>query len=311
MPEDLNPGPSKIEPYGTGYIVHNVSGIRTHIVSRLDGKGYDVTKCTSIMCSFFLRILTIFEVGPHSVHFGQLVYINDTSLRLASVVENGPTEETVSKRPHSTSIRLRFSVARPETALNELPFDAPPIPEDLVTPAFTAFFGGDLSAPPEPERRPLRMAHPSGARLTHDPSNPLGCLPYDRYFDNAVVIVTRGNCTFLEKLIYARDAGASGVLVASDVDSIINPSATTTEILIAGDLSDAAVLILKALDAKQVAEMMIAAAKRQSYVIVTLEHPTIQPQNRHSLTGTEDPVEEEPRVLYLNGHALLNTRLLI
>ena len=27
-----------------GYIVHNVTGIRVQIVSRLDGKGYDITK---------------------------------------------------------------------------------------------------------------------------------------------------------------------------------------------------------------------------------------------------------------------------
>lgn len=46
MAEDLKPGANKIEPHEDGYIIHNVSGIRAHIVSRLDGKGYDVTKRT-------------------------------------------------------------------------------------------------------------------------------------------------------------------------------------------------------------------------------------------------------------------------
>lgn len=31
-------------PVSDGYVLHNVTGIRTHIVSRMDGKGYDVTK---------------------------------------------------------------------------------------------------------------------------------------------------------------------------------------------------------------------------------------------------------------------------
>ena len=46
VPEDVNPGTRKLQPVSNGYILHNVSGIRTHIVSRLDGNGYDVTKRT-------------------------------------------------------------------------------------------------------------------------------------------------------------------------------------------------------------------------------------------------------------------------
>ena len=46
--EDVNPGTHKLQLVSDGYILHNVSGIRTHIVSRLDGKGYDVTKRTNI-----------------------------------------------------------------------------------------------------------------------------------------------------------------------------------------------------------------------------------------------------------------------
>ena len=42
--EDLHPTSEKIETTSDGYIIHNVTGIRTHIVSRLDGKGYDITQ---------------------------------------------------------------------------------------------------------------------------------------------------------------------------------------------------------------------------------------------------------------------------
>ena len=34
----------KMVTVSDGFLVHNVTGIRVHIVSRLDGKGYDITK---------------------------------------------------------------------------------------------------------------------------------------------------------------------------------------------------------------------------------------------------------------------------
>jgi hypothetical protein len=43
--EDVNPGPHKLVHVQDGYIVQNVSGIRVHIVTRLDGKGFDIVKC--------------------------------------------------------------------------------------------------------------------------------------------------------------------------------------------------------------------------------------------------------------------------
>lgn len=42
--EDFNPNSKKLIPVSDGYILQDVSGIRAHIVSRMDGKGYDVTK---------------------------------------------------------------------------------------------------------------------------------------------------------------------------------------------------------------------------------------------------------------------------
>lgn len=42
--EELNPGLEKIAPVEDGFILHNVTGIRAHIVSRLDGKGYAITR---------------------------------------------------------------------------------------------------------------------------------------------------------------------------------------------------------------------------------------------------------------------------
>ena len=45
VPEDASPSPQKLMPTPEGYLITNVTGIRAHIVSRIDGKGYDVTQC--------------------------------------------------------------------------------------------------------------------------------------------------------------------------------------------------------------------------------------------------------------------------
>ena len=42
--EDPNPGPLKLKTVADGFILQNVTGVRAHIVSRLDGRGYDITK---------------------------------------------------------------------------------------------------------------------------------------------------------------------------------------------------------------------------------------------------------------------------
>lgn len=43
--EDLHPSSKKVVAVPDGYILQNVTGIRARIVTRLDGKGYDITKC--------------------------------------------------------------------------------------------------------------------------------------------------------------------------------------------------------------------------------------------------------------------------
>ena len=43
--EDTRPSLEKIYPISDGFMVQSITGVRTRIVSRLDGKGYDVAKC--------------------------------------------------------------------------------------------------------------------------------------------------------------------------------------------------------------------------------------------------------------------------
>ena len=62
---------------------------------------------------------------------------------------------------------------------------------------------------------------------------------------DAIVLLHRGTCTFIEKLAYAKRAGARGVVVISDMDMAINPSAEAEELeqLSCSPVSGAAPLI--------------------------------------------------------------------
>lgn len=53
MAEDSHPSADKLVTVSDGYLLHNVSGIRARVVSRLDGKGYDVTKRMSLAMDRF------------------------------------------------------------------------------------------------------------------------------------------------------------------------------------------------------------------------------------------------------------------
>ena len=47
MQEDVSPSLKKLYEVDDGFVLQNITGIRAHIVSRLDGKGYDLVKCQS------------------------------------------------------------------------------------------------------------------------------------------------------------------------------------------------------------------------------------------------------------------------
>ncbi|OBZ71803.1 ER degradation-enhancing alpha-mannosidase-like protein 1 [Grifola frondosa] len=213
--EDLHPTTDKIISVADGYVLHNVTGIRAHIVSRLDGKGYDVTK-----------------LGPYAVKTGQLVYINDTALTLAPVASMSAPDGRRSRRSPEVELRLYLDYVDPLFHLQQ------PAAHDMITEtivvASTALFGGD-PAPSDPGEKILPFGRGEGTRVVRDHENPYGCVPYSKPFNMDAVVVRRGECTFLEKLVLAQIAGASGVVVLGDEDNHINPSADADELAAVGD----------------------------------------------------------------------------
>jgi mannosidase alpha-like ER degradation enhancer 1 len=114
--------------------------------------------------------------------------------------------------------------------------------------------------------------------------------------------------------VKARDASAAGVIVISNADMAINPTASQRELALAGDLTDVG-LVLVTNEVGQALENMFVSDHLQSGRIMLALECT---QDGGSVDDTgQTPLEKETeakdlnRNLYINGHPLLNTRLLI
>ncbi|KDQ64850.1 glycoside hydrolase family 47 protein [Jaapia argillacea MUCL 33604] len=287
VPEDVSPGPRKMVLVPGGYLVHNVTGIRAHVVRRLDGKGYDITK-----------------LGPHIVRSGQIVRFDDPSLLLLPVDKaNNPIQKP--------DVKLRFFMDSIDPMFRANP-GMHDVPSEVTLTAYTASFGGDLTERSGGGGSYIRFGHGGGVPLVRVPANRYGCDFYEESFAGDAIFALRGECTFLEKLIKAQAAGASGVVVESDEDVPINPSAGKEEIEAAGEtLNAGAVVVLKQSSARVVKGMMDAAdAHGFGQVIVAVE-----PEGHSASTDGQripgDDKGDAHRVLYLNGHPLLNTRMVV
>lgn len=227
-----------------------------------------------------------------------MVYINDTTLLLP---EDG------FKTPRIPDVRLRIFLDTVDPILPAHP-GMVELNAAFHVVAHTATFGADMTNVGSP--RSLKFGRPEGVRIRRDNTNLLGCRPFDQDFDGDTVLAWRGDCTFLEKLMYARDAGASGVIVVNTDDVAINPSATSEEVAAAGELNDVALVLLPHTTGKNIAAMLDASGLfGYGNVLFSVDPEGWSDQPR----AEEDKHDrqEGPHVLYINGHPLLNTRLLV
>ena len=202
-----------------------------------------------------------------------------------------------------------------------LEVDATPHTKEIVDVSvigYAAKFGADLSAyvPSDEAENATPMRNPDGLAVRRDMDNVHGCDPYDKAFNDSVLLVHRGHCTFLEKLIRARDASAAGIIIVSDEEMGINPTANADELLAAGDLSRAGVVLLTKTIGQALEEMVAVSEKFQSaQIMVSLLHtqnPGSQDESERIPVEQEEEQFKDPnRILYINGHALINTRLLV
>lgn len=293
-----------------GYLIHNITGIRAYIVSRLDGKGYDISRRKFVHSKLVYYVFTSSgSVGPHSVRAGQLVFVDDQ--RLVGAM-NPPA--AVPKRV--SVVNLRFFVNDVDPAVQTQP-DPTEGPREVTLSANTALFGGDpsLLAP-----KPMHFGHQAGVRLVQDHSNQYGCLPYEQSYPNEALVVDRGECTFLKKLLNAKEAGASGVIVINEGDARISPSIDEEERAEVGDAVDDVALVILTKTAGETLTKMIKRARDldMGQVMFTVDpesrqvgvsrKPTNPSQSSNDMDKLKDDIQ---KVLYLNGHALVNTRLVV
>ncbi|KAF8076303.1 alpha mannosidase-like protein [Lyophyllum atratum] len=283
VPEDLSPSLLKLGVLSDGFIIQNVTGIRTHIVRRLDGKGYDIRK-----------------LGHYTVRTGHLVYINDSSLfSHLDVAQDTIKRQDVLLRFYADDVdpMLQVQTGTQVNTSNDL--------QSLLV-GYTAHFGGDITVP-HSDTSALRFAHRDGIAVHRDFNNEQGCNPYKHSYPNSVLVVRRGDCTFLEKLINAQAASAAGVLVISDDNLVINPTANFDEVEAAGDLSDVALVLMPQKGGEVLMDMMDHAEQRLNGQV----RMVLEDDSEASSAGHIPPTKDPNRILYINGHPLLNTRLLV
>ncbi|KAI9502206.1 hypothetical protein GGI25_003344 [Coemansia spiralis] len=59
-----------------------------------------------------------------------------------------------------------------------------------------------------------------------------GCAPYTNKYSNQILLIKRGNCTFVEKAAYAQDAGAAGVMVYNYDSDLMSPTSESPNVTI-------------------------------------------------------------------------------
>ena len=235
---------------------------------------------------------------------GQTVYINDSAL--ATTLNHGKKTQTGKRH---TDVQLRIFIDFVDTS-SHIPGG---LISDAVFTASTGLFAGDPTVPHPLNGKALRFGQGEGIRLIRDPENPTGCQEYKQTFADDAILVHRGVCTFLEKLMRAHEVGASGVVVINDSEMEINPSATEEDLEGVGDsLDDVAVVVLRESDGRQVLAMLDVAEDRHTgRVVIVLESTQLDTASvEHKPTEEHLRFAEDP-VLYINGHALLNTKLLV
>jgi mannosidase alpha-like ER degradation enhancer 1 len=259
-------------------------------------------------------LANVIIVGHYTVRPGQVVYINDSSIFFTPGEDVNMAQAELRQRDAEIELRIFSSKANPMLPAQNSNLDSQVF--DISLTGHSALFGTDLShTVTHSTKESPRIRRNEGAVVRRDPKNLQGCNSYKQSYPDSVLLVHRGDCTFLEKLVKARDALAAGVIVISNDNAAINPTASPDELALAGDLSDIGLVLLTQQVGQAFENMMIASEQLQPGGIMLALESTYDGGSVKD-TG-QTPVEKESeakdsnRNLYINGHPLINTRLLI
>lgn len=257
-----------------------------------------------------------YSVGQYHVRPGYVVYINDSTIFASPGDPANIAQEEIRNRDSELHLRIFTSDVDPLLEVHSSSIDSSVIDVSVI--GYSAYFGSDLSSSvvPDPTKPIPLIRDPKGVAVRREVGNEYGCDPYDQQYPDSILLVHRGQCTFLEKLLQARDAQAAGIIVVSDEETGINPTANAEELEDAGDLSDAAIILLPKKTGDTFEQMVILSERTSTLqVMVALQRFPDDAGDTDGIPGDKETAEEQPkdpnRILYINGHPLINTRLLI
>lgn len=105
----------------------------------------------------------------------------------------------------------------------------------------------------------------------------------------------------MEKLERAKEAGALGAIVMSDTNGLINPSVDGGEQDTADkSLADVALVVLARKEGLQLSKMLETLDEDSAHLLVeVIRQPSLQDEMEKE--------DDKPKLLYINGKALVNT----
>ncbi|KAJ1311042.1 hypothetical protein OPQ81_009547 [Rhizoctonia solani] len=264
----------------------NLSSSKVH---RVEG-GFMIRNITGVRARMTARMdgqgYDVTMLGHHRVLSGQKVFINDPALLEL------PGFSKSQEKARKLAVQLKLKVGDSDEGISLL--------------ASTALFGAD----PSSERSPgtFRIDAPALHVVPSDPQNLNGCIDHEEQpiLKGAVLVVNRGTCTFMEKLAKAKKVGAAGVIVISDTDNLINPSIDKQEEDYATlELTDVALVVLTRRDGTKLLKALETSLDTTAPLWIEVVR---QPSLEDEFAKEE---EEKPRLLYINGKALINTVIMI
>lgn len=259
-------------------------------------------------------------MGHYHIRPGNLVYINDSALFGLQGTKDtkDPPESDVFTRDAEVALNFftEMSDFIPEPPLNNGgSLDA----LQITSKAFTGAFGTDLSVGAAlTTSTPFSQGH--ALPLYWEDTNSFGCNPYQLSDIEGAVVVHRGQCTFLEKLLNVKQAGGKGVVVISDQDGLISPSTNPEDLAALGDMSDAFIVVLPSSEGDRLIELTVRGAQLghvTTFVSLVRDpasagSPPEEEESKATSSLEDEPPKPAPdRHLFLNGYPLMNTRLLV
>ncbi len=201
-------------------------------------------------------------MGPHPVRSGQKAYVIDQAA--VTGAWSGAKESNGSPEVFR-DVTLRFSLSADSDNLSQALTGVSDSDREFSALAYESNFGARITSHKE-----APAIHSPEVYLFHPKKNPFGCQSYgvDAILPREVVVIRRGKCTFVEKLRQANIGGAAGVIVVSDGEIPLNPTAGDDDVQ---DLTNTPLVVVTQSTGKQIFDMMDLAREHETQVMLSIE----------------------------------------